>query len=121
MRSRNSRSVPSATAGRKRAPTETVEDLDLTEEDPIPGTSPEVFDKVLEERRETTRGEIAGLLVRLLVGLAASAVLLVAFSSLLRIEIADIKEVMSTVFPSTVALVGTVLGFYFGEKARPRR
>lgn len=118
-RPRGTSASPSVPASRKR--TRTVEDLDLTEEDPVPGTSPEVFDRVIEERRETTRGEIARLLVRLLVGLSTAALLLVACSSLFQIAIADIKEMMSILFPSTVALVGTVLGFYFGEKSRARR
>jgi membrane protein DedA with SNARE-associated domain len=73
--------------------------------------------QTVEQQREEKRGQIALLLVRLLAGLAAGALLLFAVAGWLALDITNIKDVLVVVFPSVVALVGTVIGYYFGGRA----
>jgi len=42
---------------------------------------------------------------------------LLASAGWLRLDIANIKEILTVIFSSVVALVGTVIGFYFGGRA----
>lgn len=91
---------------------------DTSRESPIPTEPPPVIVlRTVEQQREEKRGEIALLLVRLLAGLGAGALALLASAGWLRLDIASIKEILTVVFPSVVALVGTVIGFYFGGRA----
>jgi hypothetical protein len=91
---------------------------DTSYESPAPTEPPPVIVlRTVEQQREEKRGEIALLLVRLLAGLGAGALALLASAGWLRLDIASIKEILTVVFPSVVALVGTVIGFYFGGRA----
>jgi len=91
---------------------------DTSHESPAPTEPPPVIVlRTVEQQREEKRGEIALLLVRLLAGLGAGALALLASAGWLRLDIASIKEILTVVFPSVVALVGTVIGFYFGGRA----
>jgi hypothetical protein len=90
---------------------------DTSRESPVPTEPPPVVVlRSVDQQREEKRGEIALLLVRLLAGLGVSALALLASSGWLRLDIASIKEILTVVFPSVVALVGTVIGFYFGGR-----
>jgi len=92
--------------------------VDTSRESPAPTEPPPVILlRTVEQQREEKRGEIALLLVRLLAGLGAGALALLASAGWLRLDIASIKEILTVVFPSVVALVGTVIGFYFGGRA----
>jgi hypothetical protein len=91
---------------------------DTSRESPAPtGPPPFIVLRTVEQQREEKRGEIALLLVRLLAGLGAGALALLASAGWLKLDIASIKEILTVVFPSVVALVGTVIGFYFGGRA----
>jgi hypothetical protein len=91
---------------------------DTSSESPVPTEPPPVIVlRTVEQQREEKRGEIALLLVRLLAGLGAGALALLASAGWLRLDIASIKEILTVIFPSVVALVGTVIGFYFGGRA----
>jgi hypothetical protein len=91
---------------------------DTSHESPVPTEPPPVIIlRTVEQQREEKRGEIALLLVRLLAGLGAGALALLASAGWLRLDIASIKEILTVIFPSVVALVGTVIGFYFGGRA----
>jgi len=68
----------------------------------------------VERSQEYTRSIIALILVLLFCGEVT-----VAFLALFRkIEVANIKDVFELVIGPTVALVGSVIGFYFGTKSR---
>jgi hypothetical protein len=91
---------------------------DTSRESPAPTEPPPfIVLRTVEQQREEKRGEIALLLVRLLAGLGAGALALLASAGWLKLDIASIKEILTVVFPSVVALVGTVIGFYFGGRA----
>jgi len=91
---------------------------DTSHESPVPTEPPPLIVlRTVEQQREEKRGEIALLLVRLLAGLGAGALALLASAGWLKLDIASIKEILTVVFPSVVALVGTVIGFYFGGRA----
>jgi len=90
---------------------------DTSHESPVPSEPPPHFVlRTVEQQREEKRGEIALLLVRLLAGLGAGALALLASAGWLKLDIASIKEILTVIFPSVVALVGTVTGFYFGGR-----
>jgi len=91
---------------------------DTSHESPAPVEPPPVVLLwTVEQQREEKRGQIALLLVRLLAGLGTGALALLAAAAWLGLDIANIKEILTVVFPSIVALVGTVIGFYFGGRA----
>jgi len=91
---------------------------DTSHESPVPvEPTPVIVVRTVEQQREEKRGEIALLLVRLLAGLGAGALGLLASAGWLKLDIANIREILTVVFPSVVALVGTVIGFYFGGRA----
>ena len=92
-------------------------EADFTDEAgaPLPPPGPSIGDKIAEGR-EKARGRLAGSLVGLLVLLDAGILLL----AVLKVRPFDrelIALLMAGVLNPVVALVGTVLGFYFGEKA----
>jgi hypothetical protein len=89
---------------------------DTSHESPVPSEPPLFVLRTVEQQREEKRGEIALLLVRLLAGLGAGALALLASAGWLKLDIASIKEILTVIFPSVVALVGTVTGFYFGGR-----
>ena len=60
------------------------------------------------------------ILVWLLVGLSSFSILLVAVSKFVGIEIVAIKDILTVLMPSIVALVGTVTGSYFGGSSGRR-
>ena len=80
---------------------------------PLPG--PRLGD-ILAERRERARARLAGVLVGLLVVLDA-AILILAVAKIRPLDHDLLAVLMAGVINPVVALVGTVLGFYFGEKA----
>jgi hypothetical protein len=90
---------------------------DTTKNSPVPGPPPDLHTINIEEEREKKRGQIALLLVRLLVGLAAATMLLVALRNLLGFTLSELKDILIVLIPPVVALVGTVSGFYFGGRA----
>ena len=65
--------------------------------------------------REHTRGTIAFLLIWLLIG-----VICILFVAVLsdKVRVFDIDKVTATILTPVVGLVGTVIGFYFGEKSK---
>lgn len=76
----------------------------------------------LEEEREKKRGQIAVLLVRLLVGIVVASFVFTYLRSVTSMEIGgiavkDVKEILTMIFSPIVALVGAVTGFYFGGKS----
>ena len=81
---------------------------------------PVLVPRSLQEKREEKRGEIAMILVWLLVGLSSFSVLLVSVSKFVGVEIVAIKDILTVLMPSIVALVGTVTGFYFGGNSTRR-
>lgn len=76
----------------------------------LPGTEP--YDP--EPRREQLRGVLAVAVVALLGGVTLLAFLTVWLGLA---SPAEVKDLVSTLFPPLVALAGSALGFYFG--ARP--
>jgi hypothetical protein len=92
--------------------------LDLTEGPIARGLSPHSFVSSpynIDRDREQKRGLIALILVGLL-----AAVVLLSFAGLLtsRIELKDLKELLTVILSPLVALVGAATGFYFGEKSK---
>jgi uncharacterized membrane protein YccC len=91
-------------------------EADFTDEaDLLPPAGPSVGDPVAEGR-ERMRGVLAGVLVGLLVLLDAAILVL----GVLKVRPFDrdlLALLLAGVLNPVVALVGTVLGFYFGEKA----
>ena len=77
--------------------------------------SPEVKPYDPEPQREKLRGYLAGGLVLLL-----AVIVLLAFGTMWSkwASEAEIKDLLSTIFPPLVALAGTAIGFYFGGRAR---
>jgi hypothetical protein len=91
-------------------------EADFTDEATVPlAPSPGIGDRIAEGR-ERVRGWLAAALVGLLVLLDAGILIL----AVLKVRPFDrelIALLMAGVLNPVVALVGTVLGFYFGEKA----
>jgi hypothetical protein len=76
-----------------------------------PSVSP-AFDPAPE--RETMRGKLAlGLMVVLALEVGFAFAILVMHRDLFE----HVRELLSMVFGATVTLVGTAIGFYFGEKS----
>jgi hypothetical protein len=102
------------TQGQPEGPPET--EADFTGEPPTarpPGPS---IGNTIALRRERARGWLAVALVGLLVAVDAAVFILAA--ALVRPFDRDLLALLLTgVLNPIVALVGTVLGFYFGEKA----
>lgn len=73
-----------------------------------PGTAP----ATIPHRQETARQWIAYALL----GILAIQVLFVIFATPF-IPVAKVKEALEIVFGPTAALVGSVMGFYFGAKS----
>jgi hypothetical protein len=66
-----------------------------------------------EQQRETLRGWLAIILIAILCIEIVLAFVLLHFS---QTKFENVREVLGIVFGATVTLVGTALGFYFGEK-----
>lgn len=101
-----------AAPGGTTPPTQQV--IDLTSEPTIPTLGPLVpaFDRVpIEQAREAMRGYIALALVLTVGGIILGCMLLLGTKSA---TAADLKDVMSIVFTPIVALLGAVVGFYYG-------
>ena len=65
--------------------------------------------------REKIRGQIAMALIILLIALIALLFLAILASV---VKIADLDKIVATVLTPIMGIVGTVIGFYFGEKSR---
>ena len=91
-------------------------EADFTNESaaPLP-PGPSIGDKIAEAR-EKVRGRLAGALVALLVLLDA-AILILAVAKVRPFDHDLLDILLAGVVSPVVVLVGTVLGFYFGEKA----
>lgn len=98
--------------------------LDLTG-DPAAGgyTPPKLVPYNPEEDREKKRGTIALILVCLLAGIVAGAFIYVLISLFILKSFRDLdslKTLLEIVFAPVVGLVGSVTGFYFGEKSKSK-
>jgi len=65
--------------------------------------------------REKLRGWIAMALIILLIGLISLLFLAILTSV---VKVADLDKIVATVLTPIMGIVGTVIGFYFGEKSR---
>jgi hypothetical protein len=103
-----------------------IDTLDTTEND----ASQQVTEKPTVEKlpyqieleREKKRGVIATTLVWLLVGIVGVSFLTTHLRSITGwdlggLQVKDVKEILTIIFSPIVALVGTVVGFYFGGKS----
>lgn len=90
--------------------------VDFTDEEPTPPSPGPSLGDTITLARELVRGRLAGALVGLLV--AVDAVILILAGTLVRpFDRESMALLLTGVLNPVVALVGTVLGFYFGEKA----
>ena len=98
------------------AKTEGTEASDFAADPDLPlPPGPRIGDEI-EIKRENVRGWLAGGLILLLVGLDAVLVILAALK--VRPFDRDLLALLLTgLLNPVIALVATVLGFYFGEKA----
>ena len=96
-------------------PVATPPDLDLTTESVPPKTeAPETLPYNPGPQRERMRGALA------LVLLALFGLVIVFATSALwlqRIAIEDLKSFLEMIFTPLIALVGSVIGFYYGGKS----
>lgn len=84
--------------------------LELTD-GPIPPStvsSPYSIDRDREQKR--------GWIALILVGLLAAVIILSFIGLFLKVELKDLKELLTIILSPLVALVGAATGFYFGEK-----
>lgn len=65
--------------------------------------------------REKIRGRIAMALIVLLIGLISLLFVAILFGV---IKIDDLDKIVATVLTPIMGIVGTVIGFYFGEKSK---
>ncbi len=99
------------------APPESVELRELTEEEPPQGlTPPETRPYDPEPEREKKRGQIALILILLLVGIVFGSFVTLSFGW---VKPDALEKLLTVVFAPIVGLVGAVTGFYYGGKARP--
>jgi len=100
--------------------------LDLTENEPpsafVRRPHIETPPSDLPLRRERKRGHIAMVLVWLLVAVVAASFTAACLRNVEWVNagglsVPDVKEILNIIFPPIIALVGTVTGFYFGDKA----
>jgi len=78
---------------------------------PLPGIKP--YDPT--EDQERIRGVIALALVGLLAALAVISLAMLQFGGA---QVGDVKTLLDVLVGPIVGLVGTVTGFYFGQKSR---
>ena len=96
--------------------------LDLTQEEPDPAKREPARPRAGREydpgpARERTRGYLAGGLTVLL-GLIIVLAFLLVFTD--EATVKQTKELLGVVLTPVIGLVGTVVGFYFGEKSARR-
>lgn len=94
----------------------TKEPLDLTaSEEPgdvaKPGAAP--YDP--SQDREKVRGWIAIALIALLIGLITLLFIAILWKV---VQVGDLDKIVATVLTPIMGIVGTVIGFYFGEKSK---
>lgn len=65
--------------------------------------------------REKVRGRIAMALIVLLIALISLLFLAILASV---VQVADLDKIVATVLTPIMGIVGTVIGFYFGEKSK---
>src|SRR4051812_28324780 len=70
---------------------------------------------------EYTRQRLAGILVWLFAAEMGSAIFLMGIYPLFKINTDPIRELLVLIISPTAALVGSVTGFYFGERSATRR
>ncbi|MCW5773291.1 MAG: hypothetical protein KIT16_16745 [Rhodospirillaceae bacterium] len=85
----------------------------LVDEIAQPTTKP--YDPAKE--RETRRGWIAMLLIALLIGIVIFGFVTLWFGPGGKLTAAELKDFLAILIGPVVGLVGTVAGFYFGEKS----
>lgn len=90
--------------------------LDLSEEEE-PGTIARFgaapYDPAQD--REKVRGWIASALIILLIGLISILFLAILLGM---VKVDDLDKIVATVLTPIMGIVGTVIGFYFGEKSK---
>ena len=86
--------------------------LDLSEEEE-PGTIAAPYDPAQD--REKVRGWIASALIILLIGLISILFLAILLGM---VKVDDLDKIVATVLTPIMGIVGTVIGFYFGEKSK---
>jgi hypothetical protein len=90
--------------------------LDLTKDEKlgdVSGLAVVPYDPAQD--REKVRGWIAGALIALLIGFISLLCLAIVFGI---VKVADLDKIVATVLTPIMGIVGTVIGFYFGEKSR---
>ncbi|MFM7690092.1 MAG: hypothetical protein ACKPAC_11645 [Alphaproteobacteria bacterium] len=65
--------------------------------------------------REKVRGWIASALIILLIGLISLLFVAILFRM---VRVDDLDKIVATVLTPIMGIVGTVIGFYFGEKSK---
>lgn len=88
-------------------------EINLAEREGV-GREPEILYGT-DKHREWTRTAIAALLVVLLLAVE----LIVLFSILGSVTIENLETVATTLLTPIIGLVGTVVGFYFGQQSKP--
>ena len=85
-------------------------DLEIVVQDPKGG--PDAAKTELREKRETVRANLAKVVIYSYLGIAAAVLILgVLFSG----PDSNVLEVSTLIFGPLTGIVGTVIGFYFGE------
>jgi len=100
----------------------TLEPLDTTANDHLEDVASQSKSPLIRTRRadiprlrEGTRGRIALILIGLLAAVVVAALGLIYLRAMgYNVATAEVKEVLTTLLPPIVALVGSATGFYFG-------
>ena len=91
--------------------------LDLSGE-PAPAPAGTAFNATAydpAQDREKVRGRIAMALIVLLIALVSLLFLAILVSV---VKVADLDKIVATILTPIMGIVGTVIGFYFGEKSK---
>ena len=100
----------SGAAGNSNSP------LDLTTDKKLGDVAgPDVVSYNPAQDREKVRGWMAGALIALLIGLMCFLCFAILGGM---VKVTDLDKIVATILTPIMGVVGTVIGFYFGEKSR---